>query len=310
VRRTKRPAIVEHRHYGADGDVRYFEVHAVPILDDKGRLTEMIEYNIDVTERRRVTDELRRHERVLEFVIRELELSNEELAMFATIAAHDINSPLQSISASAATLELILGDQSDDNARRALEIIGGGVERLRQMISSLYRCCQASKGALHIVDVDLARLLRELCNFHLLGEIEASGGQIHVSEPLHQVRADETQLLGLLQNLVSNALKFRRESVAPEIHVRTLGTPAGRVRIEVEDNGVGIPNTDQQRIFEMFTRIHDGPSGGLGIGLAFCRRVAQRHGGRIGVESKFGSGSTFWVELPSARPTSASGVAA
>jgi signal transduction histidine kinase len=299
VRRTKRPVVVEHRHYGADGNVRYFEIHAVPILDDEGCVSEMIEYNIDVTERRRATEDLRMRERALELLIRQLELSNEELAAFASVAAHDIRSPLQSISASAAALELILGKQADHDARRALDIIGRGVDRLNQMISALYRCSRASKGVLHVVDVDLNRLMREVCSFHLAGDIETSGAQIHVAEPLNDVRGDELQILELLQNLISNALKFRREKVAPEIHVRTLGLADGRVRIEVEDNGVGIPNSEQRRVFDMFARLDEESAAGLGIGLAFCKRVAQRHGGHIGVRSTYGSGSTFWVELPS-----------
>ena len=308
VRRTKRPVSVEHRHYGADGTVRYFEIHALPILDSEGRLTEMIEYNVDVTEHRRAMDELRTHERALERLTHQLELSNEELATFASVAAHDVQSPLQTISAAAAALELILGKQTDARVQHALEILLGGVARLSETITSLYRCSQAGTGALQLVDVDLARVVRELCTFQLARAIEASGARVHVAEPLHDVRGDEMQMLELLQNLISNAVKFRRDTVAPEIFIRTLELARGWIRIEVEDNGIGIPEADHQRIFDMFTRLDPGDAAsGLGIGLAFCQRVTQRHGGRIGVQSTGGSGSTFWVELPPAQRDGAPG---
>jgi len=300
VRRTKRPVTIEHRHHDADGRVRYYEIHAVPVLDDEGNLTEMIEYNIDVTARRRATDESRVHERALELLVKQLELSNQELAKFASATASDIRSPLESISASAATLGLLLGNKSDDTVRRAFEILGTGVDRLSRLVNGLYRCCQASTDALHVVDIDVARLVREICTFQLAQDIEASGGRIHVEESAYGVRGDERLILELLQNLIGNALTFSREGVPPEIRIRTLAVGDERVRIEIDDNGIGVPQGERERIFEMFTRLDDKASDGLGIGLVLCKRIAQRHGGRVGVESRNGTGSTFWVELPSA----------
>lgn len=299
VRRTKQPAIVEHRHYEADGSIRYFEVHAFPLMDGDGNVTEMVEYNIDVTDRRRTADELRTHRRSLELLVRQLELSNEELRAFASLAAHDIRSPMASISSAASLLEEQLKEHLNDDVRTALDILLRGVERTSETIASLYRCCQVSTADLRFSDIDLNRIVQEITNFQLLADIEQSGGQIHVPQPLHAVRGDEMQILGLMQNLVANGLKYHREGVAPEVTILSRDLGNGRIRLEIKDNGIGIRDADQDRAFGMFTRLDDAhASEGLGIGLAFCKRVAERHGGRIGVQSTYGSGSTFWVELP------------
>lgn len=298
VRRSKQPVVVEHRHYDADGRIRHYEVHALPVIDHHGQVSEMIEYNIDITERRRAERQVRAHEHSLEILVQQLQASNRELAAFASVAAHDIRSPLQSIATSAEALALSLDGPLNEPARRALAMLMRGLQRLRDTITAQYE--RARRDAhVEAVDVDLKQLIVELCKFQLAPEIETSKGRVRVAEPLHSVRADETQLLELLQNLISNALKFRRDPHPPEVVVRTLALDDGWVRIEVRDNGTGIVQGDQDRVFQMFARL-DNPvrADGLGIGLAVCKRIVQRHGGRIGVQSTYGKGSTFWVELP------------
>jgi len=139
VRRTKRPVVVEHCHYDADGALRCFEVHAVPVFDSTGRVSEVIEYNIDVTERRRGAEKLREHERSLELLVEQLEASNNERSTFASIATHELPETLQSIAASAAELEHELDGHLNDAGKRALEILTRGIERLRATITSLNR---------------------------------------------------------------------------------------------------------------------------------------------------------------------------
>jgi signal transduction histidine kinase len=102
-----------------------------------------------------------------------------------------------------------------------------------------------------------------------------------------------------MQNLIANGLKYHRKGLLPTVTIRSWEADGNRIRIEVSDNGIGIRPADQEKVFGMFERLQEARDReGLGIGLAFCRRVVDRHGGRIGVRSRYGEGSTFWVELP------------
>jgi signal transduction histidine kinase len=203
------------------------------------------------------------------------------------------------ISASASLLKEILGERLDEEANDVLDILMTAVERTTRMVTSLYRCSQVDARAPSLATVDLNRIVEELKGVQLSAELRESHGTIDVPERLHVVVGDEMQILQLMQNLLTNGLKYHRTGVAPVVTVRSRDAGADRVRIEVEDNGIGIKEADREKVFGMFKRLDNTRDDeGLGIGLALCRKVAERHGGRIGVTSVYGSGSTLWVELP------------
>jgi signal transduction histidine kinase len=301
VRRSKQPLVVEHMHYDQHGVARYYEVQAFPILDDDGNVVQIVEYNVDVTERTRVEEELHNHQRSLETMVQQLEQSNAELRQFTSVAAHDMRSPMARVCEAAQILKQRLKDKLDGDEKTILDILMRGVENSTQIIASVYRWAQAEAGERPRKRVDLNRLMEELTSVQLHTEIEQFGGRIHVPEPLPTVLGDEPLVLELMQNLVANGLKYHRKGVDPEVTIRGRQASPKWVRIDVEDNGIGIRPADLGRVFGMFERLDDAhDQEGFGMGLAWCKKIVERHGGRIGVRSTYGVGSTFWVELPRA----------
>lgn len=299
VRRTKKPVITEHVHANRLGVPKHYEIHAFPICDENGEVTQVVEYNVDITERKRAQEDVREYQRWLEMMVEDLRRSNDELRELSSLAAHDIRSPLAGISTAATALKGILHGKLNERERRVFDILVSAVDRTNEMVASLYRCGQVSSGHLQRTEVDLNRLVHELMTLQLRTDIEGSRGTIHIPETLHVVSGDEMQILELLQNLIANGLKYHRPGIAPEITIRSRRTETGSVRVTVADNGIGIRTADCETVFLMFKRLDDARGReGLGIGLAFCKRVAEQHGGRIGVRSTYGAGSTFWVEFP------------
>jgi signal transduction histidine kinase len=301
VRRSKQPLVVEHMHYDQHGVARYYEVQAFPILDDDGNVVQIVEYNVDVTERTRVEEELHNHQRSLETMVQQLEQSNAELRQFTSVAAHDMRSPMARVCEAAQILKQRLKDKLDGDEKTILDILMRGVENSTQIVASVYRWAQAEAGERPRKRVDLNRLMEELTSVQLHTEIEQFGGRIHVPEPLPTVLGDEPLVLELMQNLVANGLKYHRKGIDPEVTIRGRQASPKWVRIDVEDNGIGIRPADLGRVFGMFERLDDAhDQEGFGMGLAWCKKIVERHGGRIGVRSTYGVGSTFWVELPRA----------
>lgn len=147
--------------------------------------------------------------------------------------------------------------------------------------------------------VDLNQVIEDLKSFKLAALLDETGGTIHVPEPLLPVQGDPSQMHQLFQNLIGNGLKFHREGVSPEISIRARSIEDNMVRVEVQDNGIGIPEKYQEQVFTMFRRLHSQARyKGTGVGLAICRKVVERHGGDIGVKSTPGEGSIFWFTLP------------
>lgn len=302
VLRTRKPVITEHIHYDERGNRRHYEIHAFPIFDSQSNVSQMVEYNIDITERKQVLDDLHDHQQSLELLVRELERSNRELRDFASIAAHDIRSPMSNISLSASLLKESLEDRLSDEQKRVLDVLIRGVERSTELITALNRYSQINAGQVIFAEVDLNRVVQEVTSVQLAWDLHRSGGTVHVPQPLHTILGEEVQLLQLMQNLVGNALNYHRPGVAPVITIRSRAIAEDRICIEVEDNGTGIRGEDLNRVFGMFQRLDNSANpGGSGIGLALCKKIAERHGGRIGATSVCGQGSTFWVELPSPR---------
>ncbi|WCB92853.1 hypothetical protein DSM104299_01553 [Baekduia alba] len=222
--------------------------------------------------------------------------TNAELQDFAYTASHDLSEPLRMVASFLGLLERRTGDALDDKAREYLHQASDGALRMRHLIDDLLLYSRVANEAPRREQVDLRALVDDVLG--VLGPaIEQERAQVVVQD-LPVLEAEPTQLAQLLQNLIGNAVKFHPPDRPPTVTVTARRT-IGACVVTVADDGIGIPETDQERIFAMFTRLHGRDEyAGTGIGLAICRRIAERHGGRIYVESGVGAGSAFHTLLP------------
>lgn len=193
-------------------------------------------------------------------------------------------------------------DQLDDKGRRFIDFAVDGARRMHTLIHDLLAYSRVTTHGHPMRATDTAGVVREVLE-NLDWLIRRKGAIVNVAEPLPAVRADRTQLLQVFQNLIGNALKFSPDPPRVSVSARP---QAGVVRFVVRDEGIGIDPAYFDKIFLVFQRLHTRSEyPGTGIGLAVCKKVIERHGGRIGVESEVGAGSTFWFTLPQATSASA-----
>lgn len=239
-------------------------------------------------------------ERRVEARTAELRQSNRELEQFAAVASHDLREPLRTISSYAQLLAGRYGDQLDERGARYLNFILDGTGRLHRLIEDLLALSRVGTHGSTFSLTDTGALLASTLKMLEAGIGEAGAQVTH--GPLPQLMADATQLGQLFQNLIANALKFRRAGVAPRVHVGALREGA-YWRFTVSDNGLGIAPEHVEQVFHLFQRLHHREEyPGNGIGLSVCQKIVVRHGGRIGVDSLPGQGSTFWFTLPASVP--------
>jgi PAS domain S-box-containing protein len=233
----------------------------------------------------------------LEAQARDLTRSNEELQQFAYVASHDLQEPLRMISSYTQLLGRRYGDRLDGDAKEFMEFIVDGAARMKQLIEDLLAYSRVGTRGREFQDVDSgATLAKALAN--LRAAQEASGAKI-THDPMPRVIADPAQLTQMFQNLIGNAMKFRGAE-APAVRVSAETRDQVWV-FTVKDNGIGLDPQYADRIFMMFQRLHNKSEyPGTGIGLAICKKIVERHGGRIWVDSQPGHGSTFGFTL--ARP--------
>ncbi len=225
----------------------------------------------------------------------ELERSNADLAQFAYIASHDLREPLRMVTCYVQMLERRYGSKLDEDARKYIGFAVDGSTRMGRLIEDLLAFSRVGTRACEFEVVDLSETM-EAVRMNLQVAIEESDAAV-VYGKLPAVQGDTTQLLQLCQNLVANAIKFRGE-LPPRVEI-TATKEEGRWRLIVSDNGIGIDLDHQERIFLIFQRLHQrGVYEGTGIGLAVCKKIVERHGGRITVESEPGKGSRFSFTLP------------
>ena len=236
-------------------------------------------------------------ERVLARRTRELARSNADLEQFASAAAHDLQEPLRTVTSYVQLLAKRYRGRLDPDADEFIEFAVDGVARMRALIHDLLAYSRVGTVGLRLEPTDCERVLeRALAN--LQASIEESGAVV-THEPLPAVDADGAQLVQLFQNLIGNAIKFRGEQPL-RVHVRA-ERDGSDWRFSFKDNSQGIDAKHLERIFVVFQRLHNREQyPGTGIGLAICRKIVERHGGRIGAESEPGRGSEFWFTLPMA----------
>ena len=227
-----------------------------------------------------------------------LQDTNAELQDFAYTASHDLSEPLRMVASFLGLLERRSAGDLDEKGREYLRQASDGAVRMRNLIDDLLAYSRVANEEPRREQVDLQVLVEGVLKVlgPAIAETEAT---VEVGE-LPTLEAESTQLGQLLQNLIGNAVKFHEPGRPPTVHVGARRTMGGCV-VSVTDDGIGIDEADQERIFAMFTRLHGRDAyAGTGIGLAICRRIAERHGGRIYVESTPGQGSAFHTLLPDA----------
>ena len=278
----------EKRYVRADGVVVWCEVAIALVRSVDGHPLYEIAVFDDVTERKENEVALREaHE--------ELKRSNAELEQFAYVASHDLQEPLRMVSSYTQLLLRRYGDRLDGDAREFTAYIVDGAARMKQLIEDLLAYSRVGTKGKEFKPVPVESALRRAI-VNLRAAIDESGAAV-TYDALPVVEADDTQLAQLFQNLIGNALKFRSASV-PRIHVSCIQKPTEH-EIVVADNGIGIEAQYFERIFMVFQRLHNkGEYPGTGIGLAICKKVVERHGGHIWVESKPDEGSAFHFTLP------------
>jgi PAS domain S-box-containing protein len=276
---TRKPAQLEGRWPGGDA---WLETSAYPSYEGLSL------YFRDASARRRMQEEL-------EVNVRELARSNQELEHFAYVASHDLQEPLRMVVSYMELFEQKYKGHIDEKADRYIGYAVDGARRMQQLINDLLAYSRLRREEKDLAIVESGAALDAAIQ-SLESAIAESGAVITRGE-LPRVKGDPLQLGQLFQNLVGNAIKFRGE-VQPRIRV-TAEPDGAFVRFAVEDNGIGIAPEFNDKIFVIFQRLHSRAQyGGTGIGLAIARKIVERHGGRIWVESTPGHGATFHFTLP------------
>ena len=223
--------------------------------------------------------------------VEELNRSNEELGQFAYIASHDLQEPLRMVASYTQLLSKRYKGKLDSDADEFIAFAVDGASRMQRLIHDLLAYSRAGTSGKDLLDTSSEEALQEAL-INLRGAIAESGALV-THDPLPAVLADEMQLIQLFQNLVGNAIKYQSPGV-PRVHISAARNGARKWIFSVQDNGLGIDSQYFEKIFGVFQRLHKREEfAGTGIGLAICKKIVERHGGSISVESQPGQGSTF-----------------
>ena len=278
-----------------DGTIRWIEDCRVPVYDEQGEMSLIVGIARDVTHRQNAELAREEHFRQITALMEELKRSNQDLQQFAYIASHDLQEPLRTVSSFVQLLKKRYQGKLDRKADVYINYAVSGTAHMQHLLQDLLSFSRIGGGELNLQSVELSLILDKVLQ-SLEQLIKQSGAEITCSS-LPLVIADPMQINQLFQNLISNAIKFRGES-KPLIDISAKHRE-GCLIIRVRDNGIGIEPKYLDRIFLIFQRLHRRDEyPGTGMGLAICKRIVERHGGRMYVESVPGTGSTFSFTIP------------
>ena len=279
---------IERIYRRKDGTTFPVSIESRLILDEKGGI-QGIRCNVqDITERKRV-------ERVLEKKTQELARSNKDLEQFAYVASHDLQEPLRMVTSYVQLLAKRYESKLDSDAKEFIDFAVDGAVRMRKLINDLLTYSRVGTQGKELSPTDSEAVLAQSVN-DLKVTIEENGALV-THDPLPTVMADSPQLEQLFQNLIGNAIKFRGNE-PPHVHISASRNGKGWI-FSIRDNGIGFAPEYSERVFVIFQRLHSRQEyAGTGIGLAICKKIVERHGGHIWVESDVGKGAIFRFTIP------------
>jgi PAS domain S-box-containing protein len=304
--RRERDHSFHYRALRPDGSIAWLIVRGRVEYSEDGKPLRVVGVVVDVTALKQseqalaaARNQLAEHAANLERAVAErtAELTEtiQELEAFSYSLSHDMRAPLRAMKGFSEIIEAEYGSQLGPEALSYLSRIGAAASRLDQLIRDVLSYSRLVREEIHLQPIDVENLARQLINEN--PNLQPPRAEIEFASPLHVVLGHEAYLMQVLSNLVDNAVKFIAPDQQPRVRIWTQSADT-TVLLLVRDNGIGIPKEAQKRMFGMFQRMHsDQEYEGTGIGLAIVRKAVERMGGRVGLESEPGKGSTFWVEL-------------
>ena len=284
----------------------FMEGSGAPIRDQQGNVIAGVAVTLDISERKRVENELRKAHAQLADKAYQLETLVErrtaklretigELEAFSYSIAHDMRAPLRALQGFSHILLTEYAERLDNDGQRFLNRIANAADRMDKLIQDVLNYSRVVQSDFPLARVDVAQLLRGIIDTY--PNFASEKTEILVREPMPHVFGNEAMLTQVFSNLIGNAVKFVAPGIRPRIEIGA-ETKGPRVRLAVQDNGIGIAAGQHEKIFEIFQQVEKGKGyEGTGIGLAIVKKAIERMGGTVGVESELGRGSTFWIEL-------------
>jgi PAS domain S-box-containing protein len=279
---------VEVEHIGKEGKIIPISYSAAGIKDEKGNVIGEVVFLRDITERKKAEEKLKK-------TMEDLTRSNEELEQFAYVASHDLQEPLRMVASYTQLLEKRYKDKLDKDADEFINYAVDGANRMQRLINDLLNYSRVGTRGKPFEMIDCKSVLDQALSNLQMAIAESDAVVTHDALPI--IFADESQMVQLFQNLIDNAIKFKSKKT-PETHIG-IEEKKTEWTFSVTDNGIGIDPQYKDRIFVIFQHLHRKEEyTGTGIGLSLCKRIVERHGGRIWVESELGKGSTFYFTIP------------
>lgn len=271
--------------------LRFFKTSVVPEYNTKGEIETALVLTRDITERKALEDNLNE-------MVGELERSNKELQQFAYIISHDLQEPLRTVTSFTQLLEMRYKGKLDKDADEFIGYIVDGSVRMKQMIQDLLEFSRVTTKGGEFIPINTEELLKQTLS-GIKTVIDENNAKI-TYDHLPKIIGDDKQIQRVFQNLILNAIKFKKPDEHPKIHISAREDKENNEYVfSIADNGIGIEPQYFDRIFDIFQRLHTREEySGTGIGLSVVKRTIERHGGRIWVESSFGEGSTFYFTIP------------
>ncbi len=290
---------LEHRFRRHDGSFHWHLTRAQAMRDPSGKIVLWVGSSTNIEDQKRTAEKL---EALVDDRTKDLRTTNEQLEAFVYSIAHDLRGPLRSITGYSQIVVEEHAPALSPDAQRMLKRIQASSEFLDKLLLDLLAFGRTGRGDFDLVPVEVEKAW-EAAVFQCSTDLERRKGTIEVVGPWAKVCAHEATLGQCLANLLNNALKFARPDVPPRVVLR-IEPRESTVRLWVEDNGIGIPLEQHERVFRVFERLNGAKYSGTGIGLSIVRKGVERMGGTVGVESENGEGARFWIELGKPRASS------
>jgi two-component system CheB/CheR fusion protein len=285
---------LEHRVVYANGETGYFAVRFYVVKDKHGRTIRTVGANQDITERKKHEIAINELNDQLNKRADELASSNAELERFAYVASHDLQEPLRMVSSFLQLLEKKYKNELDETAIQYINYAVDGADRMKRLILDLLEYSRVGTNQDKQVRTDMGKVVKGVIDIFST-KIDETSAKVTI-HPMPEIKANASQMSQLIQNLVGNGLKYNRSAI-PELEIGCR-EEADVWKFYIKDNGIGIDPKFYNKVFVIFQRLHGrNQFSGTGIGLAICKKIVEKHGGNIWIESAVGKGSTFFFTI-------------